>query len=124
MKIIGMEGLTDEQIDAELRNGAKFVIFSYVISVLIMTYKRPTDVYFIRAGESAVGKALPFIAISLALGWWGFPFGLIYTPWSIVENLGGGKDVTSQLLASIGKTAPARAPMQAAAGGSAPLTPR
>ena len=47
-------------------------------------------------------KALPYTLISLAFGWWGFPWGFIYTPMSLATNLGGGKDVTAQLLAAQG----------------------
>ena len=122
MKIIGIEGLTNEQVDQEIARGGKFVMFTWVVSVLIMTFKRPSDVYFIRAGESSLGKALPFILISLVAGWWGFPFGLIYTPISIVQNLSGGKDVTSSLVSAA--RAPAAAARPAGPSTGAPLNPR
>jgi hypothetical protein len=74
MKIRGIEGMTPAEIDFELQRGAKFVYFTYCVSLLIVTFKRPSDVYFIRAGESAVLKGLPFTLISLAAGG-GFPGG-------------------------------------------------
>ena len=101
MKIIGVDGLTDEQINFELEQGAKFVVFEYCISVVIMTFRRGSDVYFIRPGESAVGKSLPYIGLSLLLGWWGIPWGPIYTISSLVTNFKGGKDVTMELIASV-----------------------
>lgn len=94
MAISGTEGLSTEQIRHELQNGAKFVVFEYCISVLVMTFKRSSEVHYIRPGESAVAKSLPYTLLSLCFGWWGFPFGLIYTPWALIVNLGGGKDVT------------------------------
>jgi hypothetical protein len=101
MKINGIEGLTGEQLQLELRRGAKFVLFQYCISVFIMTFRRPSDIYFVRAGESAVAKGLPYTALSLIAGWWGIPWGPIYTIGSVVTNLGGGKDITQEVVSSL-----------------------
>ena len=51
-KIIGIEGMTPEQLNFELQRGARFVMFQYAISVIVMSFRRASDVYFIRAGES------------------------------------------------------------------------
>jgi hypothetical protein len=98
MKIKNADGLTPFDIQNEVNNGGKFVIFEYTVSILVMTFKRPTDVYFLRAGESHWGKSLPFTLLSLVVGWWGFPWGLIYTPMSLFTNLSGGKDVTHEIM--------------------------
>jgi hypothetical protein len=66
---------------------------------VILTFKRPSNIYFIRAGENAVIKGLPYSLISLFLGWWGIPWGLIYTIKSFIKNFSGGKDVTQEILA-------------------------
>ena len=99
MAISGMEGLSDQEVHAQLANGARFVMFSYTVSVLVMTFKRNSPIFFIRPGEGTFAKALPYTLISLFFGWWGIPWGFIYTPMSLATNLGGGKDVTAQLLA-------------------------
>jgi hypothetical protein len=99
MEIKGVEGMTVEQVQAEIQLGGKFVFYQYCISVLVMTFQRPTDIVFIRAGESAVTKGLPYTLLSLVAGWWGIPWGPIYTIGSLVTNLGGGKDVTNEVLA-------------------------
>lgn len=101
MQILGVEGLTVEQVHRELQRGGKFVLFEYCISVIILTFKRPSDIYFIRAGESAAMKSLQFTLLSLVAGWWGFPWGPIYTISSVVTNLGGGRDVTSDVMRSL-----------------------
>ena len=98
MAVVGMDGLSDADVRRELSQGAKFVVFEYTISVIVLTFKRSSDVHFLRAGESAFAKSLPYTLISLFLGWWGFPFGLIYTPMSLITNLSGGRDVTAQML--------------------------
>jgi hypothetical protein len=100
MEIIGIDGLSGEAIEKELNQGAKFVMYQYCVSFLIMTLKRPSNIYFIRAGEGAVGRGLKFSLMSLLLGWWGIPWGPIYTISTIVSNFGGGADVTDEVLAS------------------------
>ncbi|HEV7670949.1 MAG TPA: hypothetical protein VGS22_20725 [Thermoanaerobaculia bacterium] len=101
MPIQGIEGIIREQLHFEVQQGGKFVYFQYCISVLIMTFRRSSDIYFIRAGEGTFGKGIGFTLISLVAGWWGIPWGPIYTIGSVVTNLGGGKDVTQEVLASL-----------------------
>lgn len=94
----GTEGLTPHQVFAEIQRGGKFVVFPYTISIVVLTFSRNSEVRFVRAGESTFGAALPYILLSLFFGWWGFPFGLIYTPISLFHCLSGGKDVTSEVM--------------------------
>jgi hypothetical protein len=105
MKIRGLENISTEQVNHYLQQGARFVVFQYCISVLILTFKRPSDVFFIRAGESSFGKSLPFTLISLLLGWWGLPWGPIYTVSSTVTNLRGGRDITKDVVAAVNYSA-------------------
>jgi hypothetical protein len=78
--------------------------------VILMTFRRPTDIHFVRGHESSFLQGLPYSMITLFAGWWGFPFGPIFTIWSLVENSVGGKDVTQEVVAAIG--ADARPPAQ------------
>lgn len=96
--IKGIEGLTLSDINDEVQKGAKFVVYSYCISILVMTFKRPTDIYFVKSNESAFLKGLPYTLLSLVLGWWGIPWGPIYTLWAVGSNVGGGKDMTEEVL--------------------------
>lgn len=95
--IVGIDGLSDAEIRAEIDKGAKFVYFEYAVSVLIMSFKRPTDVHFIRAGEGTFGKAIGPSLITLLFGWWGIPWGPIYSFMALFTNLTGGKDVTNDM---------------------------
>jgi len=101
-KIVGLEGIkSDGELQQELQQGGKFVLYQYCISLLVITFKRSSSVYFIRHEENAVVKGLPFTLLSLVLGWWGIPWGPIYTIQSIWVNFGGGKDVTNEMMPSI-----------------------
>ncbi len=99
--IKNIEGLTNQQISTELAQGAKFVVYQYTISIIVMTFKRSSDIYFIRSGENATVKGLPFTLLTFVMGWWGIPWGPIYSIGSLVTNLGGGKNVTQEVLQAV-----------------------
>lgn len=98
MDIKNMEGLSLSQLKREVDHGGKFVVYQYTISVLIMTFRRSGGIYFIKSNENAVVKGLGYTLISLFFGWWGIPWGPIYTIGSLYNNLKGGKDVTAEVL--------------------------
>jgi hypothetical protein len=82
----------------EVDRGARFVMYQYAVSILIYTYRVNSPVYFIRGGESGMRNALKYSAISLLAGWWGFPWGPVYTIQSVYNNVRGGIDVTDEVL--------------------------
>jgi hypothetical protein len=101
-KIIGLEGIKSTgELQQELQQGGKFVMYQYCVSILILTFNRSSNVYFIRHEENAVVKGLPFTLLSLVLGWWGIPWGPIYTVQSVWVNFKGGRDVSNEVLASM-----------------------
>ena len=79
-----------QNVDISTMSGARIVVFEYCISVLFMTFRNPSYAYLIRQGQRTFPRALPYILISLLFGWWGFPWGPIYTISSIGRNLSGG----------------------------------
>jgi hypothetical protein len=101
LKIRGIEGMKAGEVHFEIGRGARFVFFQYCISVVVLTFRRPSDIYFLRQGESAVTRGLPFTLLSLMAGWWGIPWGPIYTIQSVYNNSRGGKDVTESVLHSL-----------------------
>lgn len=115
-KIIGIEGMTPEQLNFELQRGARFVMFQYAISVIVMSFRRASDIYFIRAGESTTSKSIGFTLLTLVVGWWGIPWGPIFTIQAVVTNCRGGKDVTKEITASLVRPAPASQPAPAPVG--------
>ena len=104
-QIKGIEGMTTQELSSELERGGKFVVFQYCFSIIIMTFKRGSDIHFIKSGESAASKSIGFTLLSLVFGWWGFPWGPIYTIGSVYTNLSGGKDITQEILNSLNASA-------------------
>jgi len=93
--------MSAQQLSAEIARGAKIVVFEYCFSIVVMTFKRPSDPFLVRPGQGTFGMSLPYTLISLCFGWWGFPWGLIYTPMALFTNLGGGRNVTMEVAAQL-----------------------
>jgi hypothetical protein len=96
--IQGIEGMSEAEILVEVRKGGRFVIYMWCVSIIVMTFRRGTDVYFIKAGASGFRHSLPYTLLTLLLGWWGIPWGPIYSIQCLYQNLSGGKDVTDQIV--------------------------
>jgi hypothetical protein len=94
-------GMTAHEVEFEIERGARFVVYQWAVSVLIMSFKRNSGVVYVKAGENAAMKSLPWTLLSLFLGWWGIPWGFIYTPQVIYKNLNGGADVTPYVLQAV-----------------------
>jgi hypothetical protein len=101
MKITGADGYSPEMIRDEVARGGRMVIYVYCVSILIMTFKRGTSIHFVRAGQNPVMRGLPFTFVTLLFGWWGFPWGPIYSFECLYKNLTGGIDVTDDVLNAI-----------------------
>jgi len=112
MKIVGIEGMSPDRLQFEIQRGAKLVYFQYCVSIVLMTFRRSSDIYFIPAGESSVKKGLPWTLLSFIAGWWGIPWGPIFTVQAFATNFKGGKDVTAEFAARL--TAADAAPAVAA----------
>jgi hypothetical protein len=98
MKINGIENLSVQDLQDEVAAGAKFVIYTYCFSIVVMSFKRGTDIYFVKSNESRFAKSLPWFFISLLFGWWGLPWGIIYSIGCIGTCIQGGKDVTNEVM--------------------------
>src|SRR5215216_4794960 len=105
-KIVGMDDIkSGGHLQQEINQGGKFVIYQFCISILVITFKRSSNIYFISHEQNAVVKSFPYTLLSLILGWWGIPWGPIYTIQSVWVNFKGGKDVTQEVLASMASAA-------------------
>jgi hypothetical protein len=93
----GSEQFTPELSAEAPRTGDRLVVYEYCISLVAITLRRTTRVYRLRPGESGRWKGLPYTLISLLLGWWGIPWGILYTPVVVLTNLSGGRGVDGTL---------------------------
>ncbi|RYZ29453.1 MAG: hypothetical protein EOO10_06260 [Chitinophagaceae bacterium] len=98
MKIKGIKGMTIADIQNEVLKGGRFVSYSYCISFIMMSMKRSSGIYFIKSDENGFTKGTPFTFISFLFGWWGIPWGIIYTIECLLKNTNGGIDVTDMVM--------------------------
>jgi hypothetical protein len=94
--IRGAETMSSDEIQFELQRGGKLVVYYYCVSLLVVTFRRSSPVYLLRSGDSGVAKGMPWILLTLAAGWWGIPWGPIYSVQSLMINFRGGKEVPPQ----------------------------
>jgi hypothetical protein len=101
-KIDGAAGMTVDQVQQAVAEGGRFVIYQFCVSVLVLSFKRSSGIKFVPAGRSRVASGAPYSAISFFAGWWGIPWGPIWTVSTMVTNFNGGKDVTNHVLSALG----------------------
>ncbi|WP_428224748.1 hypothetical protein [Flavobacterium sp.] len=101
MSIKNIEGLSVSQIRELVNQGAKFVVFPYTISFVVMTLKRGSAIFFVRPGENTIKYSYPFIIVNFLLGWWGLPWGPVYTLGAMYRHITGGKDLTQEVLSEL-----------------------
>lgn len=101
MRIKGIDQLSAQEIQDEVNAGGKFVYYTYCFSLIVITFKRSTPIFFVKSNENAFAKSLPYTLLTFVLGWWGIPWGIIYTVGCLITNIKGGKNVTEEVMQSI-----------------------
>ena len=106
LAVRGLHGLAGTDLETALAAGGRFVFYEYCISFIAVTLRRPSSVYYLPAGSWGIARGLPYVFLSLLLGWWGIPWGIVYTPLALATNLTGGCDVTAQVRSLLQQAAP------------------
>ena len=88
-------GFSDETAIAG--DAGRWVVFEYCISLIAVTLRRTSRPIYLRPDQRGWVRGLPYVVISLVFGWWGLPWGIIYTPITVFANLTGGCDITGQV---------------------------
>ncbi len=100
LKIKNFLGQTSSDFEQAVQHGGRFVMYQYTISIVVMTFRRPSNIYYVEGNEK-ITSGLKYSGLSLILGWWGLPWGPIYTIGSFIKNFGGGTDITEDVLNSV-----------------------
>lgn len=87
--------------DVRITPQTELVRFTTVVSMVLMTFRTPSR-FYVKGVESTGWANAAYTTATFLLGWWGFPWGLIYTPAALYRNLSGGERVSvDALLANI-----------------------
>ena len=74
----------------------RLVFYEYCISLVFITLRRPSRLIRLPVGSRGVWQGLPYTLVTFFLGWWGLPWGVIYTPLVLWTNLSGGREITAE----------------------------
>src|SRR4051794_39986213 len=95
----GTRPLFAEELRTRVAAGARCVRFEFCFSLLFVTVRRQSPVSLTTSWQQRYLRGLWYSALSLLLGPWGFPWGLLWTPWAVWVNATGGVDCTAEILA-------------------------
>lgn len=98
--------LSSADLQAEITRGGRFVAYQWCLSVGFLTTKQVSRTYFRRPGDSRFGPGFRWSVLTLLVGWWGIPWGPIYTVQAIWTNLQGGIDQTEEVLGHLRASGP------------------
>jgi hypothetical protein len=101
MRIKNIDGLNVSEIQTIINDGGRFVFFPYTISIVLMTFKKASSIYLLRRGENSIKYSYPHVLTNAVVGWWGIPWGPIYTIGSMYQHLKGGRDVTEAVMSEL-----------------------
>jgi hypothetical protein len=76
--------------------GYRQVYYEYCISLVFITLRRPSRLVRVPTDSWRVLPGLPYTLVSLLLGWWGLPWGLLYTPLVLWTNFSGGREISAE----------------------------
>ena len=94
-------GMAPAQLRLAVSRGARFIVYEYCVSFVVISFSRYSKPIYVPSGVSAVAAGWKYTALTLLLGWWGFPFGIIFSIKALWTNLRGGKDVTETVMGEL-----------------------
>jgi hypothetical protein len=76
--------------------------FLLTISIVFLTFKIPSR-YYVSGRDSVAFTQAAYSLATLLLGWWGIPWGPIYTVQALAKNLSGGYKTTVREYLALGQ---------------------
>lgn len=104
LHFLGTRPLFAEELRTRVAAGARCVRFEFCFSLLFFTVRRQSAVYVTTSWQQRYLRGLGYSLLALALGPWGVPWGVLWTPRAIWTNTTGGVDCTPEVLASLGSS--------------------
>lgn len=101
---VGVTNIPAAPTSTHQRHGSlrtTYVVYPYCVSVLLLTFRMNSSPKAVPAGANRLVAGLPFALVSLLFGWWGIPWGPIYTVQCLYRWIQGGIDVTAAVEAGV-----------------------
>lgn len=100
-RIVISDDIPWEHLKDRIEKGQKFIVFGYCISLVAISLKRLSPPIFIENEQQFLKYKRKYNLISYLFGWWGFPWGPIFSLRYIRSNNRGGVDVTKDILLNL-----------------------
>jgi hypothetical protein len=85
-----------QAFEESLASGNRYVVFGYVVSIIFYSFNRASKIIIAKNKVELIVKSLPYLIITLLLGWWSL-YGFLYTLKTLYQNLKGGTDVSPEI---------------------------
>lgn len=96
-RTIKLPDMPKEQIRSALQAGGRCILFHYCVSCVFWSFKMTSPMKVIKPEELDAFSGIKYSLLSLLLGWWGVPWGPIWTISTVIKNVHGGTDVTEEV---------------------------
>jgi len=91
--------LPEHPLVAEVMAGRRFVTYPFVISLLLISLKRNMGgMRVVATSQWPVAPIFWAAILTVLFGWWGFPWGLLWSPLALFYLWIGGRDSTKEIL--------------------------
>ncbi|MBR1597354.1 MAG: hypothetical protein IJ661_00410 [Lachnospiraceae bacterium] len=78
----------------EITPTSRLVRYTFVVSLVVITHRSESRYYFEDVEKSKASKAKLFSTLgSLLLGWWGIPWGPIWTIKAVIDNMANSDEI-------------------------------
>lgn len=89
------EGKSKQRLVGAIQSGYRVVRYPYVVSFIFITLRLQSPPYLVPPNDRSSGPG-KYSLLSMFAGWWGIPFGPIYTLQALASVNNGGKDVSDE----------------------------
>lgn len=94
--------ITFEQLERQIADGARFIVFPYCISLIFaVALRRLSPAIFITESRQLSRYARKYRTVSLICGWWCLPWGIVRTLDALSVIKKGGLDVTADIMQNL-----------------------
>jgi hypothetical protein len=85
----------------EVMAGRRFVTYPFVVSLLLISFKRNMGgMRVVENGQWPIAPVFGASLVTILFGWWGFPWGIVWSPLALYYLWMGGRDSTKEILAA------------------------
>jgi hypothetical protein len=90
-----------QELVSLVMEGTRFITIPYAFSIIILSFRRSMgSVHQVDSVNWPISQVILAAVITTLFGWWGIPFGVIWSILSLFYLWSGGRDSTREILTS------------------------